>query len=40
MVRFPIPVLVCCMIGCDSSDGGPAPDPPDGDFGSGHSPGR
>ena len=29
MVRFPIPVLVCCMMGCDSSGGGPAPDPPD-----------
>ncbi len=29
MVRLPIPVLVCCMMGCDSAGGGPAPDLPD-----------
>ncbi len=27
MVRLPIPVLVCCMMGCDNGIGGPAPDP-------------
>lgn len=29
MVRFPIPVLACCMIGCGDGDGGPAPDSPE-----------
>ena len=29
MVRLPIPVLVCCMMGCDGAGGGPAPDLPD-----------
>lgn len=29
MVRLPIPVLVCCMMGCDSAGGGPATDLPD-----------
>ena len=29
MVRLPIPVLFCCVMGCDSSGGGPAPDLPD-----------